>query len=821
MDWVDEQITASGIDDEVGLLILAAMEGQAELDAYLDEGASSKRDRGPRPETEPSASGTFLSSIEVEGFRGIGPTTTLQLNPRPGLTIVAGRNGSGKSSLAEALELVLTGNTYRWLNKSRTWSQQWRNLHHDQARIRVGVVEEATGPVSIATAWPAGSTDLEDRRTHTQRTVDGHVQPQQTGLDSLNWARPLEQFRPMLSYDELGGLLEQGSSKLYDALASILGVEQLSDALKRIQGRLKERKAPQATVNSRRRELQAHASQIDDERARTAATLLKKTAPDITQLRALATGSTDIPASPIGALRALASLTYPASTDQVTEVAARLRDGVAAVADSAKTLSQREMARLELLERALSVHSEHGDMTCPVCHQGNLDEPWALSSRDLARSARQRLTDYDLAQQTLGIAQTDLRKLLSSRPGALQTSPVPETDTAVSAARQAWDDLLAVPTGEHNATTLAIADHIESKIGPLLTSLEDLRAAATAEIGRLNDVWQPVASQLAAWCDEYETAAEDKPLVDRLTAAEKWLKDNDLALKNERLRPIAEGARHAWSKLRQESNVEIGSLALEGTATRRRVQIEATIDGAEAGSIAVLSQGELHALALSLFIPRATMVASPFRFLVLDDPVQAMDPAKVDGLVSLLGELARDRQVIVLSHDDRLPAAVRRSSINAVVLEVNRSKDSRVTISTLTDPADRYLSDAFGLVKEWEEGRLDEFAVRRTLPGLLRFAVEAAAKDRYYSRAMAAGAALPDVESHWQAAATSRTKVALAVFGEPRGNHELDGWADTPYRRFALRNVGAAMHSGLKETIDPREAARDVERLIDDLRDDE
>ena len=54
-----------------------------------------------------------------------------------------------------------------------------------------------------------------------------------------------------------------------------------------------------------------------------------------------------------------------------------------------------------------------------------------------------------------------------------------------------------------------------------------------------------------------------------------------------------------------------------------------------------MSQGELHALALALFLPRASLDESPFRFVVLDDPVQAMDPAKVDGLVALLSEIAR------------------------------------------------------------------------------------------------------------------------------------------------------------------------------------
>jgi hypothetical protein len=220
------------------------------------------------------------------------------------------------------------------------------------------------------------------------------------------------------------------------------------------------------------------------------------------------------------------------------------------------------------------------------------------------------------------------------------------------------------------------------------------------------------------------------------------------------------------------------------------VQIGATIDGADAGGMAVLSQGELHALALSLFIPRATMASSPFRFLILDDPVQAMDPAKIDGLVDLLGELATDRQVVVLSHDDRLPAAIRRSSIDATVLEVNRGTNSRVSISVVTDPADRYLDDAFGLVKEWEDDRLDEFAVRRTLPGLLRFAVESAAKDRLYGRAIKAGTPLTDVEQLWQESESTRRKVALAIFGEPRENHELDAWASArPYRRYGLGPV--------------------------------
>ena len=75
----------------------------------------------------------FLRRITAQGFRGIGPEATLDLTPGPGLTLVVGRNGSGKSSFAEGLELLLTGDTYRWSQRSKVWRDGWRNLHHPGA----------------------------------------------------------------------------------------------------------------------------------------------------------------------------------------------------------------------------------------------------------------------------------------------------------------------------------------------------------------------------------------------------------------------------------------------------------------------------------------------------------------------------------------------------------------------------------------------------------------------------------------------------------------------------------------------------------------
>ena len=98
-----------------------------------------------------------------------------------------------------------------------------------------------------------------------------------------------------------------------------------------------------------------------------------------------------------------------------------------------------------------------------------------------------------------------------------------------------------------------------------------------------------------------------------------------------------------------------------------------------------MSQGEVNALALSIFLPRATLAESPFRFIVIDDPVQAMDPAKVDGLARVL-KRAVTRQVIVFTHDDRLPEAIRRLGIGARILQVHRRPGSIVEIASAGDP---------------------------------------------------------------------------------------------------------------------------------------
>ncbi|MGC5012314.1 AAA family ATPase [Streptosporangium sp. DT93] len=73
----------------------------------------------PSPAGSASPAGIYLQSITVAGFRGIGRPARLRLTRGNGLIVVTGRDGSGKSSFAEAVELALTGQNSRWNRAAR------------------------------------------------------------------------------------------------------------------------------------------------------------------------------------------------------------------------------------------------------------------------------------------------------------------------------------------------------------------------------------------------------------------------------------------------------------------------------------------------------------------------------------------------------------------------------------------------------------------------------------------------------------------------------------------------------------------------------
>jgi recombinational DNA repair ATPase RecF len=794
---VDRLIADKSIKDDSKYLVLGALDSDQQLAEALAGGAREEVQLKAQAKQPQAPRVAYLKNVTVEGFRGIGKPATLDLPPGPGLTLVIGRNGSGKSSFAEALELLLTGDTFRWSNKrSKVWKEGWRNLHHSTARIEAEfVLEGEKAPAVLERHWPDGAP-LEGVATSVQ--VQGKPR---TDFEALGWTAPLVSFRPFLSYSELGSMLEEGPSHLYDALASILGLDELVAAQARLAEERRTREKAHKDAADMRANILRNLPLLEDNRAKVLLDALGREDWGLDDAEAVvAHADTESAADrALAVLKQIANL--PCADEGQVDIAVHaLRDASKGLKAAAGTLAARSKDLAEVLEQALRFHKNHGDGPCPVCgKKAALDADWREHQTKEVKRLRDTAREATSAQAAADVA--------SRRATAL---PMPRAETVLQAETVGLDggDVLLHLDAYQRALAAIDLDQlaagIERTAGPLCAAVADLKAKATAEVQRREDAWRPLASQIHAWLPIARAARDDAAAIKPLKAAETWLKDDVARLRTEQFAPIKEKCQAIWTQLRQQSNVALEDIRLSGAATQRKVELSVTVDGVDGVALGVMSQGELHALALSLFIPRATLSESPFRFIVIDDPVQSMDPSRVDGLARVLESAARDRQVVVFTHDDRLPEAVRRMGISATVLEVTRREASAVDVLKGRDPVKRHIDDAMAMA--YTEG-LPAPAAKRVIPGLCRLAIEAACVETVRRRRLARGERHADVEDLLAVCSNTRAYAALALFDDAGRAGDVHGRLAKESKEaaelFRLLNEGAhgAMESGFRVEI--------------------
>ncbi|SCG54923.1 AAA family ATPase [Micromonospora zamorensis] len=765
---------AADVPTETAELVLAALTGEDDLAAAL-AGTPTRLD--PRsPTSDGPAERIWLKSVTVAGFRGVGPERTLQVDPGPGLTLVVGRNGSGKSSFAEAVELALTGDSARWADKTSVWRTGWRNLHRpDPCWVDVELrVDGVATPTRVNRAWPVGA-ELADAEVTVTSARGRH-----TGLSELGLARPLELYRPFLTAAELGKLAAGTQSQLFDALFAILGLDALTDADQRLLRAARPHDTTIREVRAQRTALANALAGIADDRARrTAALLGGRGAVDLAAVTAILDEPDEATADrEVLLCRELAALDMP-PVDEVNRLAGQLREAAAEAVRYDGGRSRAALRSAEPLRLALEHHDDEGDGSCPVCAAGTLDGGWRATAAQSLTELRQR----SVAAQT---ATTRLTALLRQTHHLIDDLAVPEgpgSEVSVGALRDAVAALRRVP-----GKPADLADHLAARYPAVVTAADAARAYAEGFLRQRDTGWRAAAADVREWVAAVGGLPAREATLTRLKAARAWLKNTGTGIRNERVEPFAGHSQRIWAQLRQESNVELGAMTLEGANTRRRVVFPVSVDGADNGTaLGVMSQGEMQALGLATFLPRSCAPESPFRFIVVDDPVQSMDPSKVDGLARVLAELAEQRQVVVFTHDTRLPDAVRRLDLGkARIIEVTRAEKSVVTLRPGSDPVTRYLDDAHALARNEE---ITAEVRGPVVAELCRSALEAACHRAVWRTRVARGVPHADIESAIEDASRRvATTVALAAFDDADKGGDVLGWLG---RRHGRRAVNA------------------------------
>ncbi len=732
---VDDQ----SMDPRVQNLVLASFEDK--LDEYLNNPV----DLAERPKAPQSAKipGAFLKSLEVQSFRGIGPTTKVQFKCKPGLTLIVGRNGSGKSSLSEALEVALTGNTHRWEGKTNQWQAGWRNLH-DKGRATISasfMIDGDSEAIDVKRQWEAEAEFNEGKLKVTQ------AQKEYAGFDEVGWDTAIQTYRPILSYNELGNALNKGPSGLYDSLHGVLGLDDLTAVKSRLTSSRKALEDHKKTFKTAKDSAKALAGASNDERAVAAAKIWAGNKHDIEALYGLHEGELEDD-SQLASLKVLAALKAPDEA-KVLEAVEALNEAFAAEDAVQEAHQDIDPVVLGLLREALKFHQSHADAACPVCSSGTLDSSWQVGAQKRLDDAKAYSDAVDAAKREVKAAVYSAQQIIGG--AKLRGSASDET---VKAAYATWANAVA---------DRELANHLMQQHEPLRIAYEAAANTARVEVERIETDWRPVRDASRKALELYEKFLNVEDDIKALKSAENWIKEFEGILREERFNPIAEKAQEIWRELRNNSNVSISNISLAGTSTQRKVDISVSVDDTKTAALGVMSQGELHSMLLSLFLPRATLEESPFRFVVIDDPVQAMDPAKVDGLARVLETTAKTHQVIVLTHDTRLVDAIRRLRIDADVRNVIRQTESRVSVEQGKPAAQQYLDDARDVLEN--RSKLAPEIAMLVIPGLCRGAFESAFKDLAWNKMLAEGVTHDQCEKHIRECRNTTNIAQLAMVG--------------------------------------------------------
>lgn len=753
---------------------------------------------------EPAVSGdgqVFLSRISVSGLRGIADRVDLKLTPRNGLVVVAGRNGSGKSSIAEGAEIALTGRSFR-TESTTWWKDGLKNLHHSEApSTEIAVLVDGVGEVTLTASLSAEQLPaLREAIVVASNAV--------FDLASHGWDDAVGRYRPVLTHTELSDLANSKPKDLFDAIHNIVGLDRLTAADGLLTSAVTDHSRAPKLADAQRKSLTPTLAASGDPRARELEAALKPSKLDLPLARSILAGKAGAGATRRDTLAQWSTIDAP-SPQRAAELVAALADAIGRHSTASAGASGRASQLAHILETVLT-HREHEEDLCPVCGKGVLDEAWRHNAQERIDEAHSSSTAVRAAAVEVREARRAIHTFVKPLPSTLTGSAVNDVDANAAAAAWVAMTTLAITSEDHPDRDQKVRNELENAVRKTSEAVASLREAATSALDEEDTTWTPIAEQADATVTALEAARDERVRVTELTAARTWFRTMLGALRTERVRQFKEQATSIWADLRQDSNVTLDNITLESATTRRHVELDLAVDGTRA-SQSVLSQGELAALGLALFLPRSTAPDSPFRFVIVDDPVQSMDPTKVDGLAQVLHKIAEERQVVVFTHDERLLSSLRRLGLPTTAYSVERGRQSAVHLRLVTDAADQYLRDADALAKD---STLPADLIAIAVSGACRDAVETVAAEVAHARLIAAGVGMNDADAMVEHAQTGTKKLlALAILGDAnKVGRPLD---------IALRNLSATAANAVAdvvETVHEPDLSR-IKSIVSDTRD--
>lgn len=567
-----------------------------------------------------------IRRLQISGLRGAPVQLDVDLGNKS--CAVLGENGSGKSSISDAAAFWSDGDLEGYHRENCDLAAA---IHLDANEASVTVEIDGFPPLRRTLGKSGAASDIEPDAPLAVERVPAPI--------------------PYLRHSTMASFMQCTAGEKRKELLKILGLDELNtfrDVLVTARNNAKAEADEAEAMAAREVESLEDVAGGDPveaaEKYRRQAGLDTpiSSLDDLRNLKMGVTSSRQLP-NPLGRVDELVRTiaAAPAAPGGWNDV---LSDRAAVEADALGTL-------LRAGERALGVWSRE---ECPLC----------LSPKDpaqLAGELQQRAAEYAAAQRRMVAGRTALREheqamVAIAREIARVEEVAPEGGwPRADALRRQREEL------ELYAEAAARARERTEMSPPapelhISTIVDELRAAAAADAG--SDATR-AAWSLGSLCRQAQRVE---------AAAQRADAERKMAAAVQRLKEIAESEAQ---RAIEGALTELGGLAADyysrltcqphysdillryRPARGGQVEFHLVFDGRfeVTPPQRIMSESQLNALGLALFLARVKLQEAEWRTLVLDDVVNSFDAAHRQGLARLLADEFHDWQIIVLTHD--------------------------------------------------------------------------------------------------------------------------------------------------------------------------
>jgi DNA repair exonuclease SbcCD ATPase subunit len=535
--------------------------------------------------------------VRLKHLRSTGFTTydVLDLTPPPGLTLITGLNGTGKSTIPEVVTWIIYGELIRGTSPVNGQPCQGTlEVEVSGQTYRISRRWAKSKSLSFELETLDGWQDLSGQTaTQTQSRIGGVFGSFERHVSSRVFSQE--------HVARFAAATDKGRKQL---LEQVMGLEQFDAALdlarrdsKAAQATLSEAKATQARAEGRLESCQRRLAELEPP---------------------------DAPSGLEETLKELATRVQAAkeADEEASGILAGTRQALAAETVREQTLFRtlREVkARIANMESAATTLGD----PCPTCGQvmGPEDQACVQRSHDVALAAeRERLAETQLAYDYTRAAMQDLQA---------------ECETHAQSrirARDLYVDLL----GEHGeAEKLLISVQAYERVRD---QAEDAFEAAAKDVE---------AKRLGV--------QEAKAGVARLEAIEEihGLRGARTLMFGKGLARLERSANAVLIQLGSKIRVSLSGRSTQ--ASGKEVDaVSVKVTGAGGGEYRGASRGQRNLVDLALLLGMADLQGASDGFLSFDEIIDALDSRVTQSVAEYFGRLARTRQVLVLSPHDHL-----------------------------------------------------------------------------------------------------------------------------------------------------------------------